>query len=161
MSDTAPIDIVRLADRPEFGPRLAALYISEWQPWYGPDGAGNANADLAARTNTERIPLCLIALDEAANLLATASLETSSVGSELGTGPWLAAVVVIPSQRGRGIGTALVERAEAEALRLGFTEIFGSTDSAGRILMLRGWKKIGNTKSLRGEIEVYRKNLID
>jgi GNAT superfamily N-acetyltransferase len=54
----------------------------------------------------------LIALDKDGNLLGTAMLKSDSVGSELGVGPWLAAVLARPERHGKGIGTALVEAIE-------------------------------------------------
>ena len=51
------------------------------------------------------------------------------------------------------------ERVEAEARCLGFAEIFTSTDTTAGHLARRGWKKIGASRSLRREIDVYGKDL--
>ncbi len=149
-----------LADRPALEPDLVRWYADAWAPWYGPGGAGDAASDLAACRNRDAIPLCLVALDENDQPVGTAALKSDSVGAETGSGPWLAALLVTPAERGKGIATALVARLEFEAERLGSSKIYTSTETAGRILTRRDWKKIGHTSSLRGQIDVYRKNLL-
>ena len=150
------LDLVHLADAPEWAPALERWYIAEWMPWYGPDGAGDAKADLAACVSREALPICLLALNEDGALIGAAALKAESVGSELGVGPWLAAVLVDAAHRGRGVGRALVEAIEREAARLGFTAIYTSTDTAGRILERRGWRDVGEAQSLRGGVRIYR-----
>lgn len=89
-------------------------------------------------------------------VLGTAALKSESVGSELGLGPWLAAVLVGKGHRGRGVGMALVKAIEEEAARLGFDSIFTSTDTAKGILERRGWQAYGTTETLRGPATIYR-----
>ena len=155
MNDTTSIRIAHLKDFPGHLPMLEHWFIEEWTPWYGPGGAGDARADLQACNSQDALPICLVALEEGGDLLGTATLKSDSVGSELGVGPWLAAVLVSPEHRRRGVGTALVEAIEAEASRLGFEYIYTSTDSAQHIIERRGWEKIGHTQSLRGALDVY------
>ena len=92
-------------------------------------------------------------------MVGTASLKNESVGSELGVGPWLAAVLVRREHRNEGIGTALVLACEHEATRLGFSELYTSTDTAAGILRRRGWTVFGATNSLRGPIAVFQRQL--
>lgn len=151
--------LTHLCDLPTARDALADWYVREWAPWYGPGGGGDAQADLAACADKQSLPLCLLAHDPTDLLVGTAALKTDSVGGEHGQGPWLAAVLVDPAHRGRGIGTALVAAIEAEAARLGYRDLYSSTDTAGWILERRGWLRIGATESLRGTIDVYRKSL--
>ena len=148
--------IVHLAEAPEAAPTLARWFVAEWAPWYGPGGAGDAEADLAACRSREALPICLVALSDGGDVLGTAALKTDSVGSELGVGPWLAAILVGPAHRRRGVGSALVAAIEGEAARLGFAAIYTSTDAAAAMLERRGWQAFGTTRSLRGPITVYR-----
>lgn len=156
----ASIRIAHLKDFPGHLPILEQWFIKEWTPWYGPNGAGDARADLQACSGKDTLPICLVALDEGGDLLGTAALKSDSVGSELGVGPWLAAFLVAPEHRGKGVGTALVEAIETEAAHLGFEYIYISTDSAQHILERRGWEKFGRTQSLRGALSVYRCTLL-
>ena len=153
--------IVNLLEAPDKAPELARWYVAEWEPWYGPDGAGDAAADIAAYSGRDALPVCLIALDADGEMLGSAALKTDSVGSEGGEGPWLAAVLVAKDQRGRGIGTALVGAVEDEATRLGFESLYTSTDTAARILERRQWRRVGTAESLRGQIAVYLRDLKD
>ena len=158
--DAQPEIIFRhLMELPQAPAILERWFIEAWGPWYGPGGAGDAKADLAAYRSRDAIPICLLALDGDGEILATASLKADSVGSEPGMGPWLAAVLVAEAHRGKGIGTVLVKAIEAEAARLGYGQLYSSTDSAGRILERCGWQACGTTETLRGTAAIYRREL--
>ena len=148
--------IIHLVDMPEALPTLAEWFVSEWEPWYGPAGEGDALADLAACRSGVAIPLCLVAVDDGDQVMGTASLKSESVGSEHYLGPWLAALLVKAELPGKGVGSALVAAIENEARRLGLSEIFCSADASAGILERRGWQSVAKTESLRGPISVYR-----
>ena len=153
------IRIVHLCDAPEAAATLARWFVEEWAPWYGPDGPGDADGDLAECRSRDALPLCLVALDRDDAVLGTVALKSESVGSELGVGPWLAAFLVGPDNRRHGIGTALVAALEDEARRLGFARIYTSSDAAGGLLTRRGWEPMARTESLRGPLTVFCRNL--
>lgn len=156
MTPRQDIRILHLVEVPELTPTLVQWFIKEWTPWYGPDGPGNAESDLAACSSRDALPICLVALNGDGDPLGTAALKSESVGSELGVGPWLAAVLVAEAHQGQGVGTTLVQAIEVEAARLGFEAIYTSTDTAMGILERRGWQEFGTTKSLRGPLKIYR-----
>ena len=52
-----------LADHKEVLPILTDWYLSEWEPYYGVDGPGDAQADLESRCNYEEIPIGLVAIE--------------------------------------------------------------------------------------------------
>ena len=154
-------EIKLLKDCPSAIPELVDLFLAEWTPWYGPGGNGNAEADLLSCLNSERLPIAVVARSKDGQTLGTAALKDTSLGAEHGYGPWLAAVVVVPDVRGRGIGTALIQSVEEHARRLGFPEIYTSTDSANSIVLRRGWEPMNrDVQSLRGPISIYRLSLI-
>lgn len=160
MASQMDFRIAHLFEAPEALPTLARWFVEEWEPWYGPDGEGDAEGDLAVCASRDALPVCLVALSAGGDALGTVALRTESVGSELGVGPWLAAFLVGEEYRGRGVGRALAEAAEAEARRLGFESIYTSVDPAtGARLAHRGWEPFGNSQSLRGEVTVYRRQL--
>ena len=160
MTPRPDIRIVHLCDAPAAAPTLARWFVEEWAPWYGPDGPGDAAADLAACRSRDAMPLCLVALrgDE---VLGTAGLKPDSLGGEHAPGPWIAALLVGRAHRGHGVGTALVATIEAEARRLGFPALYISTDTGEAMLSRRGWSALAATASLRGPITVYRLGLRD
>lgn len=150
------VDIALLIDRPAALADLAALYVAEWTPWYGPNGAGDAEADLAACLNRATLPLAVVAQGPDGRVLGTAALKNESLGAELGYGPWLAAVVVDPACRGRGIGSALIAAVERQARTLGFAALYTSTDTARSLVERRGWTPLRRTlPSLRGPVWLY------
>lgn len=161
MAARQDLSIVHLFEAPRAAPELERWFIEEWTPWYGPGGAGDAGRDLAACRSRDELPICLVALNAEREVLGTAAIRSESVGSELGVGPWLAALLVGNDHRGQGVGTALVEAIETEARRLGFEAIYTSTDTAETLMRRRGWSAYGSAESLRGSVAVYRRQLGD
>lgn len=159
MTDEAGFKIVHLADLPQAAATLERWFIEEWTPWYGPDGQGDAAADLAACAGRDSLPICLVALDAGGEVYGTVALKAESVGSDGAPGPWLAALLVGRPYRGRGVATALVAAIEAEARRLGFGAIYTSTDNAAAIMRRQGWQACGETESLRGTVGIFRRDL--
>lgn len=153
------IQIAHALDRAKLIPTLVEWFIAEWEPWYGAGGDGDAKADLAACSDRDALPVCLVALGPDDSLLGTVALRATSVGSELGFGPWLAGLLVETTQRGQGIGSALVAAIEDEAARLGYDAIYTSTDSAEGLMRQRGWTPVGSAPSLRGDTTVFRCDL--
>lgn len=149
--------LLHLCDAPaETAAELVRRFEAEWAPYYGPGGPGDAARDIAACADKDALPICLVALDPDGTVVGTAALKERSVGEDIAPGPWLAAVLVWPGQRGKGVGRALVAAIEGEARRLGYPALYASTDSAQGILRRRGWTRIGETGSLRGRIQVFR-----
>ena len=149
-----------LYDTPSAIPILAQWFVEEWRPWYGPDCGGDAEADLLACRNHDRLPLAVIALNDEGQVLGTAALKNDALGSEFGYNPWLAAMLVGRRYRGAGIGSLLVSAIEHEARRLGLSVIFASTYSVASILTRRGWTSTGEkTQSLRDPVSIYRLDL--
>ncbi len=151
--------IVHLVDFPQAIPVLTRWFIKEWEPFYGPGGPGDAKADLAACCRRDELPIGLVALGMDNDVLGTAALKSSSVGGELGVGPWLAALLVGKDHRGRGVGRGLVNAIVGEAGRLGFDAIYTSSELDGSIMAGRGWQAFGSTQSLKGPITVFRRGV--
>ncbi len=105
------------------------------------------------------LPVCLVAIDDASNVVGTAALKVESIPSHRRLSPWLAAVLVAPKHRRQGVGTALIAAIEDEARRLGFKRIYVATDTAIGIIEGRGWVPIGDAPTLRGVVKVCTKEL--
>lgn len=138
---------------------LARWFRQAWAPYYGPGGPGDAEADSKAASSPDRLPVCLVALDAAGEVAGTAAFRAESLASHGHLGPWLAALLVRPERRGRGIGTALVTAVEREARRLGFPRIYTGTGTAGGILERRGWRVVDRGTTLRSDVDVYALDL--
>ena len=157
--DAPEIAIRQLAEIPEVIPVLARWFVAEWEPYYGPNGSGNAETDLQAALDPHRLPRCLVALDTDGEPVGTVSLRQESLPSHRHLGPWLAALLVEPSSRRAGIGTALVATLEDEARHAGFEQVYTAADAAFGLFSGRGWRHIGDAPTLRGDARLYTLDL--
>jgi len=124
------LEIVHLFEGPEHLERVAGWIYREF--WADKPGYSVATfvGLLGDATDPDRIPLSLLALWDGApagtvNLIACDSQRRPDLT------PWLAALVVPPEFRRRGVGAALVRRCCEEARRLGHGELFLGTDIPG------------------------------
>ncbi len=156
---TGSVTIGPLAETSGHIPTLVQWFETEWSPWYGPGGKGDARYDLESAARKSGLPYAMIALDSNETPLGTVTLRADSVGEELASGPWLTALLVDPARRGQGVGRALVAALESSAARFGHSQIFTSTDTAAGIMLERGWQRIGESLSLRGPVVVFRRVL--
>jgi len=151
-----------LADHIGLVPRLQQWFEREWSPYYGPDGPGNALEDLRACCNRDQLPLALIALYEA-ELCGTAALKHESVSTHQHLTPWLAALLVAPAFRRRGVAERLIGAIEERARRLGFERLHvGSGKGSGTpksALIARGWELVERAPYFIGEVSIFRKQL--
>ncbi len=147
-----------LADHPEAVPTLAEWFEAEWGAHYGPTGPGDARRDLLARANRDALPVALVAWWEG-ELGGTAALEAESVPTPSRLGPWIAAGLVRPALRGRGVGTELVRSLEELARGMGHARVYCGTSAAGGILARRGWRLRERVRHGGGVVPVYRKTL--
>lgn len=134
---------------------LARLFESEWPPYYGPDGPGDAERDLREGCRPAGLPLTLVALS-GEDLCGTVSLRPEFAGQP---GPWVAALFVLPEHRDRGVAVRLIAAAEQEAKNQGIAAIyFGADDNSG-MYGRPGWERTGKMEYLVGEGAVYKKTL--
>ncbi len=108
--------------------RLVAGWIYE-AFWSGKPGysVGTFVGLLNQARDPDRVPLSLLAF-AGGRPAGTVNLVHSDSEARPDLHPWLAALVVRPEARRRGIGTALVVELAAHAARLGFAELFLGTD---------------------------------
>jgi N-acetylglutamate synthase-like GNAT family acetyltransferase len=77
--------------------------------------------------------------------------------------PWLAALLVKPTFRRRGIGEQLIAAVAVKALQLGFTKIYVGTGKGSGTpessLLNRGWTFVEKGSSFVSEISILHKAL--
>src|SRR6185295_18749986 len=106
----------------------------------------------------DRVPIVLVALDDAGAMLGTASLLFDDLEGDP-RNPWLASVFVPVEQHGKGIASALVVAIEGAARRLGYPTLYLYTTSAARLYAGLGWRAL-ERRDYRGEhIQVMDKAL--
>lgn len=132
--------ILPLADRPEAIPTLAIALWDHWGAVFPQKTVAYRIASLAGRTNRDRVPLAVVAIDAGGAALGMASIMFDDLEMRIDLNPWLATVFVIPSMRGKGLGEALCAAAEAEAWRIGIERLYLYTfDKPGYYARL-GWR---------------------
>jgi len=151
----AGFSICHLAEVLEVLPVLVRWFVEEWGDYYGPGGPGDAEADLKAASYRDRLPVGLVAVDDNRQPLGTVALKAESVPSHRHLSPWLAALLVAPEHRQKGIGAALIAALEDEARRLGFEHLYTATDTASGLIERRGWRAFDQAPTLRGTVPVY------
>ena len=141
------LSVVLLADHPGFVDNLVQWYESEWGPYYGPRGPGDARADLESRCNRRRLPIGFVALRDN-RLLGTAALDRDPA---TGKSPSIVGLLVAPDFRHTGVASALLDFAEGLARELGYNELFMSTAILGEHVKRRGWQEQGGVEFLNDQ----------
>jgi len=154
------LEIKLLADYPKAIPILKELFESEWEPYYGKSGPGDAESDLTSSTNRTQLPIALVALKNGI-VCGSAALKSQSVTVYPDLSPWLAALVVAPEFRKSGIGAKLIAEIERLANTLGYVEIYvGVGEKSGLsedILVENNWKFISEKAYYTSKVRVFRK----
>ena len=143
--DSMAIELI--SDHLEVIPTLTEWYQSEWEPFYGKDGPGDALADLESRCNRDELPIGFVAIEDN-QVLGTAALDLD-VTTNLT--PSVVGLLVEPAYRRRGIATALLNAAEDLARHLGYRRLYVSTTVLGEWLNQLGWKAMGAVQFLNAE----------
>ncbi|MBP6116545.1 MAG: GNAT family N-acetyltransferase [Neisseriaceae bacterium] len=148
------MQIKPLVHYPHLIPELARLHHAAWQ---GADVATRCR--VLARFNAEgAMPLAFIALD-GETLCGSAFLMAADLSIYTEATPWLAGVYVKEAYRGQGIATGLIEHVQAQALALGFSELFLYTDEAQRLYAGMGWETVKETDYREMAISIMRRPL--
>ena len=122
-----------LADHPGFIPTLARWHHEQWKHLDPGDSVEKRIAQLQAHLREQQIPTTFVAMSlpdgagserDRAEVLGSASLIAHDMDTHPELSPWLASVFVTPEHRGRGIGTALVQRVIQEAAALGVARLY-------------------------------------
>jgi len=152
------LTIAPLANHPEVIPELRQWFETEWPGYYGHKGPGNAEADLAAFANGDRLPVGVVAF-HGRELCGVAALKAESFPSHRHLTPWAAAGLVKASKRGEGIGAQLLHALEQEARRLGFSSIYCGTATSESLLQRNGWEVMEQIEHEGERLGIYRKGL--
>ncbi len=145
-----------LNDHSESIPMLADWYVSEWEPYYGVHGPGDARSDLESRSNRDEIPIGFVAI-EGDEIYGTAALDLDEATDLT---PSVVGLLVEPSRRGRGVATALLKSAEFYAKRLGCSRLYVSTTVLDRLLLRMGWYPFKEIEFINKEMGlIYARDL--
>jgi GNAT superfamily N-acetyltransferase len=129
-----------LSRHPWLVPTIAGLHFAEWGPLTGAASLAEYSRMLQSALASEGLPAVLVATSEHA-FLGSASVVACDMAIRPQWTPWLAQVFVVPAERGRGIGTVLVNAAADEAARRGFAALYLYTSGdRARFYARLGWE---------------------
>ena len=155
-----PLQIELLADHKEAIPILKEWFEQEWASYYSLDGPGNAYKDIHDSCNRDELPIALVAISDG-EVCGTAALKTESVSTHKHLTPWLAALLVVPEFRRRGVGEQLIAAIEKKASQLGFKCIYvGIGEGSGTpesSLRNRGWEFVEKGPYFVSEVSIFQK----
>lgn len=152
------VKIEQLAMHPEALRPLRHWFETEWPEYYGAGGPGDAQNDLQAFANHDRLPIGVVAFQDG-ELCGVAALKANSIASHSHLSPWAAAGLVKSSERGKGIGAQLIDALEKQARNLGFPYIYCGTSTANSLLERCGWELMENIIHEGHQLGIYRKAL--
>jgi predicted N-acetyltransferase YhbS len=120
--------IDHLKDHPEHLQTVAEWIYNEW--WTQKPGVSveSMKERLREAQTGDSIPLSLVAFYEG-HLAGTVNFIESDNSEFLNLKPWLAALLVHPKYRNRGLGSALVRECIVQARKLKYKEFYLGTDS--------------------------------
>lgn len=141
------MNIELLADNTDFLPLLVKWYEREWSAYYGFEGPGNAHVDLTSRCNRDAVPIGFVAKRND-DLLGVAALDLDAATNLT---PSVVGLLVAEPVRRRGVASKLLRSATRLAGRLGYNQLYISTNVIGEHLLRNGWRRIGDAAFLNGE----------
>jgi GNAT superfamily N-acetyltransferase len=147
-----------LADHVEAIPALAYWHHAQWAAITPHLTIPDREARFRARALRGSVPTGFVALINE-SVVGSACLIACDLDSHAHLSPWLASVLVAPQYRGRGIGSALSERAITEALGLGFAQTFLFTFDQQRFYQRMGWSTLEEATYLGHPVTVMVHNL--
>lgn len=138
------IEIADISQRPE-----AIDPLSSWNYGYWADRTPEVRFDQwrqlyreCANTQGLQIPLTIVGLEDGAVFGGVTIVEVDDIHDFPDYFPWIAALVVGETFRGRGLGSILLDAAIAKARQLGFHHVFLWTDSRNEWYGRHGWVEI-------------------
>ena len=153
------MEIAYLADYPQFSDEVARRNYAEWGRLCAAAGLSleELKIEMRRRCTKQSIPFALVAVSDGA-LVGSVSVKLDEPTSVPGLSPWLGGLLVSENLRGRGIGSALLLRAEAVVGTLGIATIYLSCEQRLKpFYVSNGWQLRRNVVSLGDLVSVMQK----
>lgn len=147
-----------LADHINSREIIASWFMKEWGERY-PERDLACWAETQTYLNKGKLPLTLVAI-EGNEIVGTVCLRADGMTSHKEWQAWLSYLVVPEAHRGKGIGKALVKKAEAIASELNINELHLFTRLGNPTLYSAlGWGMIGKEEYRGGTVSVMGKTI--
>jgi len=139
------VEIRSLVDRPDALDQVAAWQYGEWGFLDPEDSLERRREKLRGHLHREGLPLTLVAFESdarRARALGAADVVHYDLPDRPDLSPWLSCVYVPAEHRGQGVGTALTQRAVAEAAEVGAPKLYLCTWERESFYRRLGWETI-------------------
>lgn len=153
------MNIKPLPDHQEVIPTLAQWFYAEWSYLSPHLSLTDVEDILRARTNTDQMPLTLIAFD-GEELIGTVSLKIHDMDIRTDLSPWVSSLYVKNSRRGQGIGSQLVCAIEEKAKSLGVSRLFLYTPTAEDFYAKLNWQVAERMKYHGTLVAIMKKEIL-
>jgi GNAT superfamily N-acetyltransferase len=139
------LQIDYLAEHLDTIPALARWHHEEWAAITPHLSIADRIAGFRARAQRGTVPTGLVAV-LGGEIVGLACLVHTDIESHVHLTPWLASVLVAPEHRGRGIASALCERAIDEARALGISRVYLFTFDRQHLYARLGWSAVESAR---------------
>ncbi|GIJ45009.1 hypothetical protein Val02_18950 [Virgisporangium aliadipatigenens] len=148
-----------LADRPDL---IAPVGLLRWREW----GRHPEQDDPEFWIGTTReeagrdgLPFTVVAVDADGAAVGVVGLGEFDHAELRAHSPWVMGMVVEPARREKNIGRTLMAELEARAARLGYRQLWVSTEIAAGFYERCGWERVGTAQVTEGPVELLTKRL--
>ncbi|MEM7530596.1 MAG: GNAT family N-acetyltransferase [Chloroflexota bacterium] len=152
------MNIVYLADHPHHIPTVARWHHAAWGHLRHDDTLERRIKRLQGNMGHHEIPTVLIAIEGDA-VLGSSSLIPHDMDTRLDLTPWLASVYTDEAHRGRGVGSAIVQRVMDEAKKLGVETLYLMTPDRQTFYERLGWVRVEDVEYLDEMVTIMQVSL--
>lgn len=151
------MEIRYLKEYRQWIPTIAQWFNDEWGDFYPNLTVNDIIKRLEQRTNTDRIPLALVAIEDD-TVIGTVSLKQYDMDTRMQYSPWLASLYVEKKHRHQGVSVRLIQAGIDKAVHMGIKTIYLYTiiPQHKAFYLARGWKFI-ETTTYRGRTAIIVK----
>lgn len=144
------IHIDYLKNQNQFIPEIAQAFFKEWNHLAPGMVVADVENALFQRTNTDKIPLVMVAFTKKGEWVGTAQLNEHDMDERPDFSPWFAGFYVKEEFRRQGTGQMLMSAILAKAKDLGIPSLYLYTEKAEAYYAKRNWVLLEKIK--RGDL---------
>ena len=149
-----------LADVPHLVDAVGDMRWREWGDEAGREDLSFWVGVTRQEAGRDELPVTFIAVDPEGNALGAVGLGEYDIPERRDRSPWVLGMIVVPEQRGRGVGRHLLEALEAFADGRGYRTIWVATGPRAVGFYERcGWRSTEQLTTAEGETTVLAREL--
>ena len=148
-----------LANHQNLIPDLSESFFNEWHHFNPGKTIDDIRNALRLRTNTDKLPLTFVAINENDELVGSVSLKQNDLDTRTDLSPWLSSLFVVEKFRNAGIGNLLINKTLEIAGGLQIHSIFLYTEHKEKYYEKRDWRLIENQAYHENTISIMEYSL--